>query len=353
MVQIIQGLGSKLGTGIGQGLMDLANNRMGKIQQRELNQRTSQGLQALNFNPQEASALANLDPQILQNVVKQRLAAPNEANYLQALQSLLGGDQQTAQMPQGQQGLPHQQILNGQQQTPQGAQFQMGTRLPQGGINAQQATKLAELAQSQIAEKSKAQRHIESINAPILKQIQEEAAPARRVEKITNDLSKLLDTGKVITGLTGRLTPKELQTEEGQEFLSQLNQLVLEKAQLGKGVPTKLRLTLEQLSKPDVWQKPKTIKNLLDKIKNDPETKLLIAKDVAREQLEQEFGDAQPKNFKSLIEKRAKEIVSNQKSESNEFKELPPADQEDGVIYDDPSTGKSVQSINGKWVYID
>ncbi len=208
MAQIIRdvGLGEKLGTGVGKGLLDLATNRLGKIQQRELSQQQARGLESLGFNQQQSGALANLDPQILQSVVKQKLSAPNEANYLQALQSLLGGDQQTAQMPQGQQGLPQQQMLGGQQQTPQGAQSQMGTILPQGGINAQQATKLAELGlkKQEISEKKNIQSAKEKAEAykatkPERKAIVEGARLARQSLHDLNRLEELNVEGKLDT----------------------------------------------------------------------------------------------------------------------------------------------------------
>lgn len=354
MVQFVKDVGyaEKLGTGLGEALKYLAANRLDRIHQQEYNQRQleqqqqqtqqsymqkAQGLQTLlGLSPEQSQQAAYAPESVLATFSKQRLAEPQQQAYMQALQSILG------------------------EQAPQetNAPVQQQATLPTGGLNAQQATKLAELGikkkQFETAEKSRQQRHIETINKPILDKIEEKAGPARQVSKLADDLLGLLNTNKVITGLKGRFTPKELQTEEGQQFLSKINQLVLQKAQLGKGVPTKLRLSLEQLSKPDVWQQPKAIKKLLEDIKSEPETQKDIANDIARTQILEEHGENQPKNIRSLIEKRSKEIIEkNKKPEQNVFETLPPAINFEGKIARNPATGQRMKSINGQWVPAD
>lgn len=346
MVQIINSpdlgalTGQTIGTGLGEGLLSLAQNRLGKIQQREHVSKVAEALQGLGFAPEQAQHAAYLPESSLKELIKQQSLGPSRETYASALQELLGGG---AQQPQQPLGAPEASAP--------------GLNIPKKGLTESQATKLAELGlkkQEKVAsEKAANQRHIEKLNAPVLEKIEEKAIPAKTLNKLSNELLQLLDTGKVITGLKGRFTPKELQTEEGQQFLAKINQLVLQKAQLGKGVPTKLRLSLEQLSKPDIWQKPKAIRRLLQDIQNDELIQEDIAKDLAREQILQESGESQPRNIKSLIEKRAKEIIKNtKKPQEQTFENLPPAKQFEGKTARNPATGQRVKSVNGQWVEI-
>lgn len=339
MAQIINDIGfaEKFGTGLGEGLESLVQNKLQQIQQQNARRQGALGLQALlGLSPEMAQQAIGAPEAVLREFTKRHMTQGGDQNYLQALNAILGGGQQ----PEG--GTP---IISGE------------------GITPDRATKLADLALKERGRKEKQdlakqklelaqQANIDKKNAPILKSIEESGSPARRVTKLSDDLLSLLDTGKVITGLAGRFTPAFLQTEEGQQFLSKINKLVLEQAQLGKGVPTRLRLSLEQLSKPDVWQNPKAIRKLLQDIKNDPETQKAISKDIAREQIEEEYGDKHPSNIRSIIEKRAKEIRSQNKqtNQPQTFSELPPASEYPGKIARNPETGQRMRSVNGEWI---
>jgi hypothetical protein len=78
-------LGTGLGSGLSQGLQLLAQQKLTEMARRQSQERGTTGLQALGFSPEESQALSGLDPRMLQEVVKQRMRAPQQAAYLQAL----------------------------------------------------------------------------------------------------------------------------------------------------------------------------------------------------------------------------------------------------------------------------
>lgn len=79
-----------IGNALSTGLQNLVSHKLNAMQEQKQRQSTMQGLQAIGYNPQQAAQLSNLDPQSLQQVVKQKLAEPGERAYANALGSILG-----------------------------------------------------------------------------------------------------------------------------------------------------------------------------------------------------------------------------------------------------------------------
>ena len=93
MPQIINpgpSLGYLLGTGLGSGLQQLAQNKLGEMQARSQQARVSQGLSALGIPAQEAHQIASLPEQLQGLVVKNYLAAAESKGLDEALSSLRG-----------------------------------------------------------------------------------------------------------------------------------------------------------------------------------------------------------------------------------------------------------------------
>lgn len=303
-----QTIGSALGTGLGSGLQALANMKLQQLQQQQGAQRWQQAVPGL------PSGLAQLIAGSPEGVQKSLL------DRLEGLQ--FGGGQ-----PQGQ---VQQQPI---------AQQQPITLGPSSAERRHRET----LSQ-------KERMHIDKLAAPVFSDIQESGSAARRVVNTAQEVKNLLSTGKAITGAIARITPKELQTPEGQALISKINELVLLKAQLGKGVPSRMRLTLEELAKPAIWQKPQTINKLVNDIINDPEFLKDIYRDEAREKLLQEYPEI-PKDFRKIIEKESKNLLKQRSLKSLE--QALPAKDNEGKIARNPETGQRAQSIDGKWVPID
>jgi hypothetical protein len=175
----------------------------------------------------------------------------------------------------------------------------------------------------------------------------------------------LLNTGEAQTGLTGRFLPKELQNETTQVLRTAINDLVLAKAAAGtgsgKGVMSKARLALEQLSKPDIWQQPGAMRRNLQNIINDPTLQKALAESQASEELKKEWGGSYPRDYESKIESRAQQIMKEQKSEQKlkkmetetglikEVQDKYPASQYPGKVIKDADSGLRVVSRDGKW----
>ncbi|HTJ49058.1 MAG TPA: hypothetical protein VL443_06345 [Cyclobacteriaceae bacterium] len=183
-----------IGSALSTGLQNLVSHKLNAIQEQKQRQQTMTGLQALGYNAQQAAQLAHLDPQSLQQVVKQKLAEPGEQAYAQALGSLLGNQQPN--MAQEQQVQPEPGInLNAKQKlqlkkylespkakaahSPEELQkYQSYLNRPEPvvkqpaqakapslkGLNAKQATELAKLGldQQKLARKDRLEARAES-----------------------------------------------------------------------------------------------------------------------------------------------------------------------------------------------
>lgn len=322
-------LPSALGTGLADALSGLAQQRAQQLSRRQ----QASGLQALlGLEPEQAQQAAYAPESVLKEFTKRKLLEPSQQAYLQQIQQMFG----TGVPSEGAPGL--------------------SPDLAKAGLTEQQATKLVELGMKQQTEKSRQQRHIENLAAPKFKAIEEKAVPARSTVKLAKEALDIIKTRKPVTGVLGRITPEYLQTDEGQELVSKLKQIVLTRAQLGKGVPTRMRLILEEGAKAQIWQQPKVIESILKSTMEDPEINLDIAKDQARQEILEKY-DTLPKNWETLVNKRTNEIVKANKPldkiGENVFSELPPADKFEGKIAKNPATGQRMKSVNGKWIPVE
>lgn len=226
-----------LGEAIGSGLEQLASHKLQQIQRGYQAQRTAKGLQAIGFSPEQASAYSNLDPNILDLVVRQKLQEPSQQAYAQGLQAILGGASQqpgieqfnhpamVAQQPQDQQRLTPGEILGRDifgttkrmsevpltgmvPQVQQQIQAQPSTRKGGGivippGLNPQQATQLAQLALQKkvVSQKEEsAQRKFEQQQALKMQtQIDKETAP------FFNEMVKQHKEDKELSFITNRM----------------------------------------------------------------------------------------------------------------------------------------------------
>src|SRR5665213_687494 len=184
MAQIIQdmGLGEKLGTGLGEGLKQLATNRLNTIQRQQAVQQGAQFWKSLNLPDQLAYGLANQDPSIQKGFL----------DRLQGLNIPQGGQQQQFSQQQPIEGLSPEmaakrnELMQARQQPQQvGAQNSTQTGGLSIGPNSADRRAAAALAQS-------AQHHIENQNAPVIAKIKEKAVIPREVQKLAQDALDIL-----------------------------------------------------------------------------------------------------------------------------------------------------------------
>lgn len=330
MVQIVNSpslaalTGQSLGTGIGNALQQVAAHKLQQMQ----NQRSAQGLQALlGLSPEIAQQAIHAPEKVQQEYAKRKLLEPSQQAYLQLLQQQMGGD-----MGAG------------------GAQ-QLSPDLQKAGITEQQATKLTEFGLKKQEQKATEQRHYEKLHQKRIESIESEGKAADRAYNITKRMADVIKSNKAQLGdiVAGKFVPQQWLNESTQELISLGNDLVLKKAQLGKGVPTKFRLAMEEMAKPGIWMKPQValsrIKDIQDELLDD------IAEQKALEVVQEQHGIT--KNFKpqlSIEKKKQLEGLKKQtESKQNVFAELPEASKFEGKTARNPATGQKMKSVNGKW----
>lgn len=293
--QGLPGLGQTLAENFGQGfntglqpiLQQLAQSRAQQMQA----QRTGSALQALlpNLSPEQAQAAAYAPESILKELVKNQLGAPERQAFGQMLSQVLGQE-------------PNEQQANNQRST-----SQLGPIKPE--ISPQRALELAKLSEtrraSDIAQQSQTLKRWDKF----ADQIEEKAKPARQVVHAAKEALDLLKTQKAITGLAGKITPEYLQSAEGQALISKLKQIVTLRAQLGKGVPSRARLILEEGSKAQIWQQPKAIEKILNDTVNDPEIQKDIAEGNSIEQINTQYAEKIPKDFRKVFTEQTKSAL--------------------------------------------
>jgi len=103
-------LGTGLGSGVGTGLQRLAQMKINEFAQRQQQQQTTSGLQALGLSPQEASQVSLLPPALQSEVVKNYLSGAESSGVGEALGSLGLGSQGSQQA--GVESIPGAQLLS-------------------------------------------------------------------------------------------------------------------------------------------------------------------------------------------------------------------------------------------------
>src|SRR5579872_3563033 len=131
-------IGGAISQGLGSGLQQLLQNMAQQKARQMQTMQIGRGLQGLGLNitPEQANTIASLPESTLNQFIKQKLQEPQQQAYSEALQSILG-NQPTQQQPQ-------QQLIEQQPTTQLSTAPSISSNIPKG-LNAQQATKLAEL----------------------------------------------------------------------------------------------------------------------------------------------------------------------------------------------------------------
>lgn len=317
--------GSRLGESLGTGLEKLAQNKVQELQKQNENLKYQQAISSIpGMKPEVAKLLAGISPE------ERKLLLPN-------LESLLGLYPNQQQAASGQPGQPSESPAPGQ----------MAQAKPAAG------------AINNIFKSPQERQNLEKINLqklqyaqPIFDKIETKARPARELQDNARKALSAID--KAISGPAGALTPKYLQSEEGQYLQSILNRIVVLNAQKGKGVPSLGRLKLEEGAKAQIWQKPKVIKKIMEDILGDPELLEDIAEGNASQDIQENIDNYDLTKLNSLLRKKTKENISQgQKERSAKFTKssLPDASKyAEGAKAKNPVTGEVKYVVrNGAW----
>jgi len=202
MVQIVnvpgfgQRLGESLGTGLGSGLGTGLQFLLSQQLQRQQRTQQSKGLESLGFSPEQAQSLIKLEPSLLKEVVKKQLAAPQEAQFAEALSSILGGPEQISQSEQVSGTVPGTQTkevddIAQRVRIPRGLSADQATKLAQLGLKKQQMTQRErQMAQSEQLEINKETR-------PYFDRVLKEKSAATKANQRLDRMERLARSGKL------------------------------------------------------------------------------------------------------------------------------------------------------------
>ncbi len=259
-----QSLGGTFATGINTVLQGLAQHKINEIQQNK----QARQYQQFGFTPEESRSLVGMDPTIQKEIVKQKLQAPQQEAFARAIMGESGPAQPGQPVPR---------------------------------LTGDQALKLAQFRETQ-------QNNIRAESAPFLKSLETEVAPQKELKEDVKEALRLFnikdDKGNRVAqiGALRGAIPSRLQNDVTQALAAKFNAIVTKKAQLGKGVPSKMRLLLEQASKPDIWMKPKAVEYLLNNLlKSSTDSEL---KEIAKDQVVSENGNMLPRGLENLVKAR-------------------------------------------------
>lgn len=214
-------LGDALGSGIQQALGMLAQQKL----QNMLRTQGAPGLEGLGFSPEQAQNVSLLDPMVQREVVKQRVQAPQQQAFAQALSGILGEQQPAESLA----GLASEE----QQMLPQVAtsETKFSPQMPTN-LTAQQATQLAQVGLKKQAmgqrERLAGQKMTEQREMAYKKDIDEAVKQRAKLDKQINSLNnikKYSASGKLNHPATVKLLQKTgmdwLLSPESQAFMSE------------------------------------------------------------------------------------------------------------------------------------
>jgi len=172
-------LGDALGSGIKQALGMLAQQKL----QNMLRTQGAPGLEGLGFSPEQAQNVSLLDPMVQREVVKQRMQAPQQQAFAQALSGILGEQQPAGSLA----GLASEE----QQMLPQVAtpETKLSPQMPTN-LTAQQATQLAQLGLKKQALEQRKEEALSKMEA------KKQEAVESRVKPYIEDIQKKGTAGK-------------------------------------------------------------------------------------------------------------------------------------------------------------
>jgi len=172
-------LGDALGSGIKQALGMLAQQKL----QNMLRTQGAPGLEGLGFSPEQAQNVSLLDPMVQREVVKQRVQAPQQQAFAQALSGILGEQQPAGSLA----GLASEE----QQMLPQVAtpETKLSPQMPTN-LTAQQATQLAQLGLKKQALEQRKEEALSKMEA------KKQEAVESRVKPYIEDIQKKGTAGK-------------------------------------------------------------------------------------------------------------------------------------------------------------
>lgn len=330
MAQIIdrpgtgQLLGQALGTGLGSGLQALAQNKMQQMQQGNLAALLGQ---TPGFNQQEAVLGALLPPQLQQEFFKQKMQAPQQQQFAQALAGLLGGESPVAQEIEGQREVGMIQSGTGQLGLPAGLTERQATQLAQLGLKK----KAQEQQQRQFESKAQERRQerIEARLKPYMEEVQKKASGGKEDFERLTEMEEIIKKGDLTNPVVSSLLEAAakgvfgfgvdlfgLTSTDTQKFRKLSKDFAkTAKNYFGSRVTEgEIKLLLDTF--PSLSQSDTGKLAIIDRLK--PLAAAGVAYDKALDEVLAEYDYQPPANLRTLVEKRVKPELDRL---ATEFKE--------------------------------
>lgn len=334
-------LGSSFGTGLSKALEGLAQNKFQQMQQRNLQQRQARGLSSL-FPQQQAEQLAEFDPLVLREILKQQLPMLQESQLSKLVEGIAGNaeveDNSVARMLSGQQ--TQQEItpeaIKTEQIRPKEAQYKslapgaiaaqemqkLELRLNDPRINSAQKAKLRGAIESRQEKFEKKQELIDKNTNPFVEKINSDYEVAQAGDQRINRMKELIKEGNlsnpafasvldtlehVVPSLGIGINLKWLLTPESQEFdkLSKDFLKDVKKIFGARVTDNEVRSFLKTI--PTLSQSNEGKLRIINNMQLFNEASK-SKKDVLNEILE-ENGGFRPRNIDQLVEKRSKKKI--------------------------------------------
>jgi hypothetical protein len=216
--------GSGLAQGLGTGIQQLAQHKIGEMVQ----QKRAAGLQSLfpNFNQQQAAGLAQQSPQVQQQYIKSILEGNQRGAFTKALSGIEGGEEQ-------------QNVLD--QLTPK------------------QASEYTKIKQAQRRQEFAEQSKIRPFIQKQFERYNSEKKIKDKVEQNLQLLKKYPDKFKKFSTIALSKAPEAIRSLLQRDpilrqYDANTNEIVTLKGQSRRGLPSKYKLTLEELAKAGLSQ---------------------------------------------------------------------------------------------------
>jgi hypothetical protein len=151
-----------------------------------------------------------------------------------------------------------------------------------------------------MGKKGAAVQGYERLNEPSNKIIDAEASEAQIMADELSNMKRLIQSGKVSSGLFWGSLPDRLQNEETQQYQASSNTIAGILANKG-GMATEFKIKFAQLQKPTIWQHQGTQLKLIDKLMEEARRPLM--KRAIRDKIIDSYGGVQPRNLSMLVNK--------------------------------------------------
>lgn len=224
-------LGAATGQGIGAGLEDILQRKMQQYQQQQQAARTTKGLGALGYNPEQAQQLAMMSPEMLNHIIPQLQKQQYEQNLMKQYQTAKQG----GMPPAGGQQATGLGVLGQQQQEFNPEDFYKPGVLESLGRPMQQQAPLTQGQQSQAAPMT--EEAIRSKYAPQIQALDQAAmVPSLQQFALRDKANTISQMNSELEGVRAktRLEQQQRQFEE----TTGIKKVGLQKEEKGKVVDT-------------------------------------------------------------------------------------------------------------------